>query len=82
MSNETIFFILGPLLAVSAVTVSLVGLRVKSFPGKAMPLVILWFVILIGGTTTFGVLHSQEEQKADHAEYVKAGKKLELEEHQ
>ena len=39
MSNETLFFICGIALAVSAVLVSLVGLKVKDFPGKAFPLV-------------------------------------------
>jgi hypothetical protein len=82
MDNETIFFILGPLLAISAVTVSIVGLRVESFPGKAAPLVFLWFAILVGATATFAVLHARDEEKSDKAEYVQAGKKFELEEHQ
>jgi hypothetical protein len=62
MSDETIFYILGPLLAVSALVVSLLGLRVKGFPGKAAPLVFLWFAILVGATTTFAVLHSKDEE--------------------
>jgi hypothetical protein len=80
MSNETIFFILGPLLAVSAVAVSFVGLRVERFPGKAAPLIFLWFAILVGATTTVGVMHSKEEEKKDRAELVKAGAKYEQEE--
>ena len=39
MSNETLFYICGIALAVSAVLISFVGLKVKSFPGKAFPLV-------------------------------------------
>ncbi len=62
MDNETLFFVIGPLLAVSAVVVSFVGLRVKGFPGKAAPLVFLWFAILVGATTTFAVLHSKDEE--------------------
>jgi hypothetical protein len=62
MSDETIFYILGPLLAASAIVVSFLGLRLKSFPGKAAPLVFLWFAILVGATTTFAVLHSQDEE--------------------
>jgi uncharacterized membrane protein YecN with MAPEG domain len=62
MSDETIFYILGPLLAASAVVVAFVGLRVKSFPGRAAPLVFLWFALLVGATTTFAVLHSQDEE--------------------
>ena len=40
MSNETLFYICGGVLAVSAVTVSFVGLKLKDFPGRALPLVI------------------------------------------
>jgi type III secretory pathway component EscV len=69
MSNETIFFILGPLLAVSAVVVSFAGLRIKGFPGKAAPLVFLWFAVLVGATTTFAVLHSKDEE-AHHEKSV------------
>lgn len=64
MSNETAFFILGPLLAVSAVLVSFAGLRFKDFPGRFAPLVALWFVALVGATTTFAVLHSKDEEAA------------------
>ena len=63
MSNETLFFICGIALAVSAVAVSLVGLKVKDFPGRAFPLVVLWFVILVGGATTFAVLPRQGRGK-------------------
>jgi plastocyanin len=79
MSNETLFFIFGIALAVSAVAVSLIGLKVKDFPGKAFPLVILWFAILIGGAATFSVLHAKDEDKAKAAETEKAGKEFEAE---
>jgi plastocyanin len=79
MSNETLFFICGIALAVSAVTVSFIGLKVKSFPGRAFPLVILWFAILVGGATTFAVLHAKDEEKAKAAEFKPAGKKFEEE---
>ena len=62
MDNETAFFVLGPLLAVSAVVVTFLGLRVEKFPGRFGPLVALWFVLLVGATTTFAVLHSQDEE--------------------
>lgn len=68
MSNETLFYVCGGVLAVSAVTVSFLGLKLKDFPGKALPLVILWFAIFVGGATTFAVLHAQDEEKADAAE--------------
>jgi plastocyanin len=79
MNNEILFYVFGIALAVSAVLVSIAGLRMKDFPGKAFPLVVLWFAILVGGAATFAVLHSQDE-KADHeVEYVKAGEEIEKE---
>jgi len=80
MSNETLFFICGIALAVSAVVVSFIGLRVKSFPGKAGPFVVLAFAALIGATATFAVLHGKDEDKAKAAELSKADEKAEEEE--
>ena len=80
MSNETLFFVCGIALAVAAVIVSLIGLRVKSFPGKAGPLVVLVFAVLIGATTTFAVLHAKDEDKAKAAELSKADEEAEKEE--
>jgi uncharacterized membrane protein HdeD (DUF308 family) len=79
MSNETLFFVCGIALAVSAVVVSFIGLRVKSFPGKAGPLVVLVFAVLIGATTTFAVLHAKDEDKAKAAELSKADEEAEKE---
>jgi plastocyanin len=80
MSNETLFFICGIALAVCAVVVSFIGLRVRSFPGKAGPFVALVFAVLIGATTTFAVLHAKDEDKAKAAELSKADEKAEEEE--
>ncbi len=80
MSNETLFFVCGIALAVSAVVVSFIGLRVKSFPGKAGPFVALAFAVLIGATTTFAVLHAKDEDKAKAAELTKANEEAEEEE--
>jgi plastocyanin len=81
MSNETLLFVCGIILAVSAVTVSLIGLKVKDFPGKAMPVVILWFGAFVIATTTFAVLHAKDEDanKAKEAKYEKAGEEFEKE---
>ena len=68
MDNETLFFVIGPLLAVSAVVVSFIGLRSEKFPGRAAPIVILWFVVLVGSATTFAVLHSKDEETHREAE--------------
>ena len=80
MSNETLFYICGIALAVSAVLVSLAGLRIKSFPGKLAPLVALWFALLVVGSATFAVLHAQDEEKAKAAELTKANEENEEEE--
>jgi plastocyanin len=77
MSNETLFYICGGVLAVSAVTVCFVGLKVKDFPGRAMPIVVVWFAIFVGGATTFAVLHAQDEEAAEAAELEQAGEEIE-----
>lgn len=77
MSNQTLFYICGIALAVSAVSVSFLGLKVRSFPGRAMPLVVLWFALLVGASTTFAVLHGKDEDKARAAELQKAGTEIE-----
>jgi plastocyanin len=80
MSNGTLFYICGIALAVSAVLVSFAGLRIKSFPGKLGPLVALWFVLLVGASATFAVLHAQDEEKAKAAENTRASEENEEEE--
>jgi hypothetical protein len=62
MDNGTIFYIVGPLLAVSAVVVAFIGLRFEKFPGRFGPLVALWFIVLVGAATSFAVLHSKDEE--------------------
>ena len=79
VSNETLFYILGSVLAVSAVMTSFLGLRFKGFPGRALPVVVLWFVVLIGAGTTFAVLGSKDEQEAKAAELAEANKEAERE---
>jgi plastocyanin len=80
MSNETLFFVCGIALAVSAVVTSFIGLRVKSFPGKAAPVVALGFVLLIGATMSFAVLHAQDEEEAKAAELSQANEEITKEE--
>jgi len=76
MSHETLFFIFGAILAVSAVSVSLFGLKNESFPGKWMPAVIVWFGALAILTGTFAVLHGKDESKDHNAEYSKASEEI------
>jgi plastocyanin len=77
MSNELLFYLCGGVLAVSAIVVSFVGLKVRDFPGRALPIVILWFAIFAGGATTFAVLHAQDEEAAEAAEHEQAGEEIE-----
>lgn len=67
MDYELIFYISGSVLAVSAVVFTFLGLRVERFPGRAAPVVALWFIALVGLSTTFAVLHSQHEE--EHREH-------------
>jgi plastocyanin len=77
MSNETLFYICGIVLALSAVTVSIVGLKLKDFPGKALPAIILWFVVFVVAATTFATRYSGEEHEAKAAEYAKFNEEIE-----
>ncbi len=75
--HETLFFICGGILAASAVTVSLLGLKSgDNFPGKWMPLIIIWFAVFAVGAGTFAVLHGKDESKEHDKEYAKASEEL------
>jgi mono/diheme cytochrome c family protein len=74
--HETLFFICGGILAASAIVVSLFGLKNDNFPGKWMPLVVVWFAVFAVGTGTFAVLHGKDESKEHDAEYGKASEEI------
>jgi mono/diheme cytochrome c family protein len=78
--HETFFFICGGILAASAVVVALVGLKNDNFPGKWMPLIIVWFAIFAIGAGTFAVLHGKDESKDHDKEYAKANEEIEFNE--
>ncbi|MFN8162030.1 MAG: hypothetical protein U0R52_13400 [Solirubrobacterales bacterium] len=64
MSTETIFFVLGITLTVSAVVVALVGLRSEhEFPGGAFRLLVAYFVVLVLGTTGMAVVNAETNTK-------------------
>ena len=69
MDDATIFYIAGGALTASAIVVSLLGLKMRGFPGKASPLIVAWFVLLVGVTGVFVVKHSQHEE-VPHEEQV------------
>ncbi|HEY7455652.1 MAG TPA: hypothetical protein VH703_00120 [Solirubrobacterales bacterium] len=68
MDNGTLFYIVGAVLAASAIVVSVLGLKFEKFPGRLGPLVALWFVVLVVGSTSFAVLHSQDEEVHEEQE--------------
>ena len=84
MDYELIFYVSGGVLTASAVIISFLGLRLKSFPGRLGPLVTVWFIALVGVTATFAVLHSQHEEEHHEAEVglPQATKEAEQEENQ
>src|SRR3954466_11483852 len=77
MSNETLFYICGIVLALSGGTVSILGLKLKDFPGKALPLIVLWFAVFVVAATILATRYSGEEHEAKAAEYAKFNEELE-----
>jgi plastocyanin len=75
VSDETIFYILGITLTVSAVVVSLLGIRDNSFPGRMMPLLAGYFALLVAGTATFAVLNA-ETNTTERTENQEAAQEL------
>jgi plastocyanin len=82
MDNELLFYVFGVAAAISAVGVSFIGLKVKSFPGRALPLVVLYFAFLVVGATTFSVLHAQDEEEHKAHELEHANEVFEAEGHE
>lgn len=77
MDSETLFYICGGVLAVSALVVTFLGLKSKNFPGRALPLVIVWFAVFVVGASTFAVRYSAAEQEEKAHELEKAGEEIE-----
>ncbi|HEV2790012.1 MAG TPA: plastocyanin/azurin family copper-binding protein [Solirubrobacterales bacterium] len=77
MDNELLFYVFGSAAAVSAVVLTFAGLKLKDFPGKALPFIVVWFAFLVVGATTFSVLHAQDEEHHEAAELEHASEKLE-----
>jgi plastocyanin len=72
--DNTLFFTLGIALVVSAVVLAAVGLRFERFPPNRLALVgvFAWFILLVGGTTTFAVLNAADEAHKREAEEAAA----------
>ena len=68
MANDTAFYIIGSCLAATALIVSFLGLRDERFPGRAYPVVILLFAVLVAAAMTFAVRTGKDESAAHAAE--------------
>lgn len=77
MDNETLFYICGGVLAVSAIIVTFVGLKSEKFPGRALPLVVVWFAVFVVAAATFAVRFSTEEREHKEHELALANEKIE-----
>src|SRR6266540_1641979 len=68
--NETLFYVFGIALVVSAVGISVIGLRFENFPPSRGVLAgtVLYFAVLVGLTAVFAVFNAQDEQAAREAE--------------
>ena len=71
--DKTLFYVLGITLVVSAVIVSIVGLRFEKFPPNRGVLigVMAYFAALVAATATFAVRNSNVEQAEREAENAK-----------
>src|ERR1700761_6110129 len=63
MDDQTIFYIFGGVLIVSAAAVVLLASKGKT-PGKLIPLIAVWFVVLGLGAATFAVLNGVDDTSA------------------
>jgi len=68
--NETLFYVFGVALIVSAIAVSAIGLKFEDFPpnGGILAGTVLYFAALVGATALFAVLNARDEQHHREAE--------------
>jgi cytochrome c553 len=66
--DQTIFYIFGGVLIVSAAGVALLATKSKTFPGKLVPLIAVWFVVLGLGAATFAVLNGVDDSAAPESQ--------------
>jgi plastocyanin len=61
--DETLFYVFGLALVVSALAVSAIGLRFEGFPSSRAVLgaVIAYFALMVAATTTFAVLNARDQ---------------------
>jgi plastocyanin len=69
--EETLFYVFGIALVLSALVLSALGLRIQRFPSRAVLAgTVAYFVVLVGATSTFAVLNAREEQRVRDAEHA------------
>ncbi len=71
--DETLFYVFGIALVVSAIALSAIGLRFESFPPTraALVAVIVYFAGMVAATTTFAVLNARDAAHAREAKDAK-----------
>jgi plastocyanin len=72
--DETLFYVFGIALVLSALALSALGFRSESFPPSRVVLagVVAYFMALVGATTTFAVLNARDEQRQRDSEQAEA----------
>ena len=72
--DETLFYVFGIALVLSALVLSALGLRSESFPPNrtAVAALIAYFAALVGATATFAVLNARDDQRKRNAEQAEA----------
>ena len=76
--EETLFYVFGIALVLSALVLSALGLRSESFPTTRIVLagMVAYFVVLVAATSTFAVLNAREEQRKHGAEQAEAAEEV------
>jgi plastocyanin len=72
--DETLFYVFGIALVLSALGLSALGLRNESFPPSRIAIagLIAYFAALVVATTTFAVLNARDDQRKRNAEQAEA----------
>ena len=72
--DETLFYVFGGALVLSALVLSALGLRIERFPASRIVLagIVAYFAALVGATSTFAVLNARDEQAKRDAEHAEA----------
>jgi len=80
--EETLFYVFGAVLVLSALVLSALGLRSQGFPASRVVLagLVAYFVVLVGATSTFAVLNAREEQRVRDAEHAEEAAEAQAEE--